>query len=180
MPESPDVPWARPDDDHGKPPQVTGALSSGVRFLLDNLRHKGAILFIGCEDGHDAAYLVQAGFEVHAMNISSAGFADIERHGVRTHCASPTEFWLFENGSFDSVIDLSSYSGEPDPDKRSFYRSELSRVLRPDGHFLISIPETFGNIEKEFGGTGFVIVASQVPKEGKTLDIIFSKKKSEK
>ncbi|NYZ73644.1 class I SAM-dependent methyltransferase [Candidatus Micrarchaeota archaeon] len=116
---------------------------------------------VRCGDGSDAAHLAHGGFAVHVMDISSAHFTSVERYGVRTHCASATEFWLFENGSFDSVMDVLCYRGEPDPDKRAFYRSELKRVLKRGGYYLISLQSAPGAREaaaREFAG--FEIVAS--------------------
>jgi hypothetical protein len=108
------------------------------------------------------------------MDVSSANFTSIERYGVQAHCASPTEFWLFENGSFDSVMDAMCYRGEPDPDRRAFYRSELKRVLKDGGYYLLSVPKGGDKPVQEFLASGFRIIASR-ESAGAALDVIMAR-----
>jgi len=162
MTESPDIPWARSDDSHGMPPKLSGILSPATGFFLEFLSSRGVrggtILMVGCKDGSDAAHLAHAGFVVHAMDVSSASFKHLARYGVHTHGASPTEFWLFDNQSFDFVIDTCCFSKEPDSSKREFYVGELRRVLRPGGHYVLSGAST------EDGFNGFDVVAQDKEK----------------
>jgi SAM-dependent methyltransferase len=106
---------------------------------------------IGCKDGRDAAHLAHAGFVVHAMDVSSASFEHLARYGVHTHCANPSEPWLFEDAYFDFVIDAHRFPG--DLGKQGFYMQELRRVLRPGGCYLLSGASCRGELR------GFDVVA---------------------
>ncbi len=177
MTESPDVIWARSDDSEGKPREFTRKPSSAAMFFFEFLSSNGiksgSLLDIGCGNGRDSVFFSKKGFDVHALDISSV--IGLERYGVKAHCASAMEFWLFETHSFEYVIDVLCYCEEPDPDKRAFYRSELSRVLDPEGFFLISVPKSYKKerIAEEF--RGFEIIASSEKLD--TLDLILSKKR---
>jgi SAM-dependent methyltransferase len=176
MTESPDVIWAKPDDSDGKPGEFKHKPSSAALFFFGFLESKhirsGALLDIGCGNGRDSVFFSKKGFEVHALDISSV--EGLERYGVKTHSASATEFWLFENHSFQFIMDVLCYCEEPDPDKQGFYRSELSRVLHPQGFFLISVPKAYGKerVAQEFAGFG--IIVSQSSED--TVDLILSRK----
>jgi|GEM_PF-3135380 len=174
MTESPDVIWAKSDDDEGKPEEFKHAPSPAALFFFDFLKSKGirsgSVLDIGCGNGRDSVFFSKHGFDVHAFDIRSA--EGLERYGVKTHCASAMEFWLFENHSFGLIMDVLCYSEEPDPDRRAFYRSELSRVLNPEGLFLIAVPKSCKKIAEEF--VGFEIVASS--EEADTLAFILFKR----
>ncbi len=174
MTESPDVIWAKPDDDEGKPGEFKHRPSPAAIFFFEFLKSKGiksgSLLDIGCGNGRDSVFFSKNGFEVHALDIHSV--EGLERYGVKAHCASAMEFWLFENHSFKLIMDVLCYCEEPDPDKRAFYRSELSRVLNTGGFFLISVPASYRKVAEEF--VGFEIVASS--EDADTLAFILSKR----
>jgi SAM-dependent methyltransferase len=186
MTESPDIPWARHDDDHGKPGEFKEKPSPAAVFFKGFISSKGirhgTVLDVGCGNGRDSVYFSQSGFEVHALDICSGPMEGLERYGVRVHCASATEFWLFENGSFDLVMDVMCYSGEPDPERKKFYRGELLRVMKDGGYFMLSVPDAFKkSAKKEFTASGFSIAASNEAQDDdggkaiRTANLILSK-----
>lgn len=164
MVESPDIPWARTEDDHGRPVDFAHRPSEAAVFLKEFLERcgvkSGALLDVGCGNGRDSVFFAKHAFDVHAMDICSQPMEGIERYGVKKHNASATEYWLFENSSFDLVLDVCCYSEQEDEGKRATYRTELSRVLKPGGYFMVSVPIAFSShVGKEF--SDFEMVAEE-------------------
>jgi SAM-dependent methyltransferase len=161
--ESPDLPWAGRYDGRLKtnpeePP------SGAAAFFLGYLRSKGVregrLIDIGCGKGRNSILFAKNGFEVHAVDRSDDVLKDLDLHGVTPHCHSVTDTWLFEDGFFDIAMDIFCYCGEADPDHRRTYLSELMRVLKPGGYYLLCMPtDSFrrDDIVKEF--RGFEILA---------------------
>ena len=157
MTESPDAPWAKHVDARIKK-RFTEPPSEAAFFLHAFLVGKGMkggrLIDLGCGNGRNAVYFAKEGFEVHAVDRSDDVLKDLDMHGVMPHCHSVTDFWLFEDSFFDIAMDIFCYSSLSDPGKKELYRSELGRVLRQEGIFLLSVPDTYGieGIKKEFGG----------------------------
>ena len=157
MTESPDVPWAKSQDHRIKKP-FREPPSRAALFFFEFLKSKGIsggrMVDLGCGNGRNAIYFAKNGFEVHAVDKSDELLKDMDLHGVMPHCHSVTEYWLFEDAFFDFAIDIFCYSEQSEDEKKKFYRSELSRVLRPGSYYLLSVPMEEGvkeKIEKEFG-----------------------------
>jgi SAM-dependent methyltransferase len=153
MTESPDVPWAKNQDSRIKKPFLEPPSPAAIflfEFLKSKGRSSGRLVDLGCGNGRNAIFFAKEGFEVHAVDRSEEVLMDMDLHGVMPHCHSVTEFWLFEDASFDIAMDFFCYNYQED-DRREFYRSELMRVLKPDGIFLLCVPEEFQETaEKEF------------------------------
>lgn len=179
MTESPDVPWARPDDEHGPPGRFASPPSTAAQgflgFLGEHGIRSGVILGLGSSSARDSVYFAQSGFHAHAMDPSP--MERIARHGVRTYSADPMEYWLFEDGSFDLIMDFLCYCKEPDPKRRETYRGQLMRVLKGSGYFLLSVPDSFGmeRAISEFRGLEPVLVRESDEAEGRTLMLILKR-----
>ena len=74
---------------------------------------------------------------------------DLDLHGVMPHCHSVTDFWLFEDSFFDIAMDIFCYCYQTEAERKELYRSELRRVLKPDGIYLLSVPAACQVVEIE-------------------------------
>jgi SAM-dependent methyltransferase len=187
MTESPDVPWERSQDGRGMPRKYEIPPSPAAvffnSFLSSQGQKKGSILDVGCGKGRDSVFFAGNGFDVSAVDKSESVVEDLDLYGVQLFCHNAMEYWLFNDSEFDNVMDVLCYAEEKDESRRATYRDELSRVLRPGGHFLISVPAAFGKekIEKEFSASGFSVVASEESEDMladgpvKTVNLILKK-----
>jgi len=183
--ESPDVPWAKRDDARVRK-RMDQKPSRAAVFFLEFLKtagvNGGRLVDLGCGVGRNAVLFVENGFEVHAVDRSDEVLKDIDLHGVMPHCHSVTDYWLFEDGFFDLAIDIFCFSEHADSEGKGFYISELSRVLKPGGYILLSIPAGFAMEKIEADFVGFEIVASETSedtiygKKEKALNLILKKK----
>jgi SAM-dependent methyltransferase/glycosyltransferase involved in cell wall biosynthesis len=104
------------------------ALAQAGRSLLD----------VGCGDGSRyARELIQAGVELHGVDVSPAAAEAAKKHGVKAVCASLSERLPFDSGSFDDAICLEVLQHLFDPEAAV---REIFRVLRPGGRFLVTVP----------------------------------------
>lgn len=158
--ENPDVPWLRNYESRSPKPFTTPPSPAAV-FFMNFLRSKGVrtagakLADIGCGSGRDSVYFARNGFEVHAIDRDGAAMGGIDLHGVRAHCHSVTDSWMFEDAFFDFAIDVLCYSGVRDAGGRKTYASELMRTLKPGGYCLLCVPDgprAVEELEKEFAG----------------------------
>jgi len=181
--QSPDIPWARSTDARIRkrieaPPSP--AVPFFIRFLGSKGIRDGRLIDLGCGNGRNAVFFAKKGFEVHAVDKSDEILADLDLHGVMPHCHSVTDSWLFEDAFFDLAIDIFCYSSQEENQKK-IYRSELARVLKSGGYFLLSVPSGYKQKQLALEFPGFSIVASQESadiidgKKEKTLDLILRK-----
>lgn len=169
--ECPDTPWGEVLDHRIKRKKVANPSHAALfflEFLKSNGIVKGRMADIGCGEGRNAVLFAGKGYEVHAIDHSDAVLKDLDLHGIKAHCYSVTDYWLFENDYFDMAMDILCYSGQKD---KGLYISELRRVLKGGGYILLSVPADYTEekIKKEF--SGFDIITSK-----KSEDILFGKK----
>lgn len=161
--ENPDTPWLR-NYESRTPKPFTSRPSPAAVFFLRFLKSAGAppgakLADIGCGSGRDSVFFARNGFEVHALDKDASAMQDIDLHGVKQHCHSATDAWLFEDGFFDLAMDVLCYSEVQDAGSRKTYVSELRRTLKQGGFYLLCIPDGPGAADaarKEFAGFGIV------------------------
>ncbi len=185
MTESPDLPWAKSHDARIKK-EFTEPPSRAAFFLHAFLAATGVrggrLIDIGCGNGRNSVFFAKEGFEVHAVDRSDDVLKDLDLHGVMPHCHSVTDFWLFEDSFFDIAMDIFCYCYQTDPEKKQLYRSELMRVLRSEGIYLLSVPSSSSveDVGKEFEGFEVLLYERSTDiVDGKsvgTLNIILKKR----
>ncbi len=182
--ESPDTPWAKRHDERLKK-RFEEPPSRGAVFFLEFLKGKGIgggrLVDIGCGNGRNAIFFANEGFEVHAVDKSDEVLKDMDLHGVMPHCHSITDYWFFEDGFFDIAMDCFCYSEQADAGRKSFYRDQLSRVLKDGGYYLLCVEESSGQaLSGEFAGFATLSSLSFEDtvngKKKKALAIIMQKK----
>lgn len=113
------------------------------------------ILDLGCGDGFFAQTVfghLQAGIDMDPGEVKRA-----QERGTYDHAivASATKM-PFKNGSFNTVISNCVIEHIPEVEK---VLSEVNRVLKPGGRFLISVPSEYWNADsfyqKVFNSIGF-------------------------
>jgi len=172
MTECPDVPWGTDDDDVDIAPAFNEQPAKAAVFFLEFLKSKriatGRIVDLGCGKGRNAIFFVKNHFEVHAIDHKDEMLKDLELHGVKAYCQDVTDFLLFEDRFFDLAMDVHCYDLQQ-PERRKNYRSELRRILSPQGYYLLSVRNmSKEEIEKEF--SDFEILSFE--KDGDSLNFI--------
>jgi len=112
-----------------------------VAMLIASLQQAGPVtaLDLGCGVGRHALAFARAGFETHAVDMSSAGLQELEKSAkaggveVAAQLAPMTEL-PFADNTFDYVLSFNViYHGDPSIVKKTI--SEITRVLKPGGTY---------------------------------------------
>lgn len=107
-------------------------------FIAQNFPTPGSILVVGCGSGLEAGAMARAfGAETHGIDICESFEFDHEgsRPAILTYMDARS--LDFPSDRFDLVYSFHALEHIPDP-KRAL--AEMSRVLRPGGHFIVGTP----------------------------------------
>ena len=110
--------------------------------LLGNVEGK-RVLDLGCGAGHNAIALARAGAKVIAVDSSADQVAEARRaaeaHGVKVelHHAPLAELAFVRADTIDAVVSAFGLATVGDVDR--VFR-QVDRVLRPEHHFVLSLP----------------------------------------
>ncbi|MBI5047234.1 class I SAM-dependent methyltransferase [Candidatus Micrarchaeota archaeon] len=184
--ESPDIPWAKRHDDRPAPKEFSEPPDQAAVFFHEFLKLKnltsGKLADVGCGNGRNAIYFAKEGYEVHAIDHNSSLVKDLDMYGVNAYSFSLFDYWFFEDGFFDFIIDSGCHSNEIVLTKKEIYVSEVKRVLKKGGFYLLastSYPiEIEKGFENDFIESGFEIVEktkTKIKNEQKTIFIMRSK-----
>ncbi|MBM3264249.1 MAG: class I SAM-dependent methyltransferase [candidate division Zixibacteria bacterium] len=139
------------------------------RMVQTYLPAGSCVLDLGCGTGYSSARLMQAGFDVTAMDISLRFLSHAhDRPSGRLHFAVGDAIELpFANASFDGVSTFCMIEHVVDIEKAF---SEIRRVLRPGGRFVNICPNYWSPviplkalIHLLHKGYGFVSFYESVP-----------------
>lgn len=126
------LPWFDPGPSLG----VVRAVEEGF------LPMTGAVLDVGCGAGSNVLYLAGLGYRAHGIDLSPgavvAARARAEREGLKVDVQEGDALALrFADESIDALVDNGCFHTIP-IGRRRRYASEVHRVLRPDGRFVLS------------------------------------------
>jgi len=133
---------------------LRGKLNSRVEQFVNRLAElclpPARILDLGCGTGEIAAAIDQMGYQVTACDFAEEMIAVARSShtgtAVKWVCLQPDwEVLPFEDGSFDGIV-ASSVFEYLDAVQR--VAAELSRVLRPDGVLLLTVPNPHHVVRK--------------------------------
>jgi SAM-dependent methyltransferase len=103
--------------------------------------YKGIVLDVGCGTGENALYLVQNGFSVIGVDLSTRAIVAAKAKAVERRLS--VDFRLanalsldFMGSHFDNVIDSGLFHTFNDNDRVSF-ASEIARVLKTNGRYFM-------------------------------------------
>jgi SAM-dependent methyltransferase len=114
-------------------PELIAALGDGW------LSPRGRVLDVGCGLGSETGYLASARWQAVGVDLSEAALARAAAgHDGAAFLRADVRLLPFRSHRFDAAIDRGCFHYLPAGD-RSRYASELRRVLRPGGRFLLRV-----------------------------------------
>lgn len=123
-----------------------GNLQTNLEFLAEaNLLKPGdRILEIGCGIGSIVSALTEQGYDITGTDISSEAIAHgLEKYGDIKLQVQVAEALPYESESFDIVLSFDLFEHIAQADR---HISEVCRVLRPGGYYLLETPNKLSNI----------------------------------
>ncbi|MHC5191610.1 MAG: class I SAM-dependent methyltransferase [Planctomycetota bacterium] len=122
-----------------------GNLQINLDFLEETHLINSAVkaLELGCGTGNLAAHLQAQGVSMVAADISETAI----EHARKTHPGiefqtHPAEELPYDDNTFDAVMSFDVLEHLPDVDR---HLSEVWRVLKPTGHYLLQTPNKLSN-----------------------------------
>ena len=102
---------------------------------------------LGCGTGRNSLYLAEHGFTVYAIDIVPDLISRLQRKAeaagmgsrLLAICGSVCDPWPAPDGAVEVAIDTFCYKHLMESEDRAAYRSELARVLKPGGQFLLTL-----------------------------------------
>ena len=141
----------------GIPSSVKTSPSGSVKWFMKFLKSKGItsgnVLDLGCGKGRNSLFFAKNGFSVSAIDFVPEIVNDLagktKGSNISCFCQSVAEKLPFASDSFDVIIDVYCYRYLLSESKQENYRKELFRVLKKNGHYLLSL----ANIDDSFFGS---------------------------
>ena len=116
-----------------------------AKFLLEHGVEGGRALDLGCGKGRNSIFLAKNGFEVYAIDFVPQLVEELNAFSASSGlkitgiCQSVTEKLPIEAKSCDVAVDVYCYKHQADKNSQKAYRSELARVLKDGGYYLLSL-----------------------------------------
>ncbi len=116
-----------------------------VRHVVEKYPKQGIAMDLGCGKGRNSVFLAENGYGVVGIDFVQSNLDELDAKAkemnlrIRTTCQSVTEPLPFPANHFDLIIDIFCYKHQIDETDRQNYRSELHRVLKPDGLLVLSL-----------------------------------------
>lgn len=100
---------------------------------------------IGCGRGRNSFYLASQGFKVTGIDLVDENIHFINEEAIKNHLSieayelDASTTWPMAFESLDVVIDVFCYKHIVNKEKQAKYRYELSRTLKKEGFYFISL-----------------------------------------
>jgi 2-polyprenyl-3-methyl-5-hydroxy-6-metoxy-1,4-benzoquinol methylase len=123
-----------------------GNLQTNLEFLTENnlLKTNDRILEIGCGIGSIVSELSGQGYDITGTDISGEAIAyGLKKYGDIKLQVQPAEELKFEDKTFDVVLSFDLFEHIARVDR---HISEVHRVLRQDGCYLLQTPNKYSNV----------------------------------
>ncbi|HUU16435.1 MAG TPA: methyltransferase domain-containing protein [Sedimentisphaerales bacterium] len=123
-----------------------GNLQTNLEFLTETnlLKQNDRILEIGCGIGSIVSELSGQGYDITGTDISGEAIAyGLKKYGDIKLEVQPAEDLQFEDQTFDVVLSFDLFEHIARIDK---HISEVHRVLRQDGYYLLQTPNKYSNV----------------------------------
>jgi len=123
-----------------------GNLQTNLEFLTETnlLKSNDRILEIGCGIGTIVFELNKQGYDITGTDISTEAIAyGLKKYGDIKLQVQPAEDLQFEDQAFDVVLSFDLFEHIARIDK---HISEVSRVLRQNGYYLLQTPNKYSNV----------------------------------
>ena len=123
-----------------------GNLQTNLDFLTmtNLLKPNDKILEIGCGIGSIVSELASQGYDITGTDISNQAIDyGLKKYGDIKLQACPAEELQFEDHSFDVVLSFDLFEHIAQVDK---HISEVHRVLKEDGSYLLQTPNKYSNV----------------------------------
>jgi ubiquinone/menaquinone biosynthesis C-methylase UbiE len=131
-------------------------LSSGVKSFLEFLEKQGSNNLIGLEMGcgkgrnvinlaHQEIVKKMYGFdfsEVAIVEVKKRAKEDYVEEKTQFKVMDATEIWEYDDSFFDFGIDCFASTDIDSPEDRQFAITQMYRVLKPGGYFLVYVMST--------------------------------------
>ncbi len=114
-------------------------LDEDLRAWFDPLMQPGSrAIDVGCGDGaRYGSHMQESGVDMYGVDISEVAVQEARQRGIDAQVASLSDPLPFEDSSFNVAICLEVLEHLVDPE---YVVREISRVLKPGGRALISVP----------------------------------------
>jgi len=123
-----------------------GNLRTNLEFITETnlLKQNDRILEIGCGIGSIVSELASRGYDITGTDISGEAIAyGLKKYGDIKLQVQPAEDLQFEDQTFDVVLSFDLFEHIARIDK---HISEVHRILRQDGYYLLQTPNKYSNV----------------------------------
>lgn len=106
---------------------------------------KGHALDIGCGQGRNSFYLASIGYNVIGIELLEENARMINEEALAkqiplyVYSQDAAANWPIEEASLDIAIDIFCYKHIVDKEKQKKYRTSLSKTLKPQGFYFVSL-----------------------------------------
>jgi SAM-dependent methyltransferase len=109
-------------------------------------QHVGRVLDFGCGVGRFAETVMEVADSYVGVDIAEGAFSFAPQLDGVSYTALPEDRIPFDDGEFDSVIAVTVLQHIVEPEQYRIWSSELSRVVKPGGFFLV-IDDAHGGLK---------------------------------
>ena len=118
---------------------------SKISPLWPQISNSARVLDIGCGAGSVSAHLVKKGYEVYGLDIQEEAVRRAQQKGLKAQVYDISRKLPFTEAFFDCVLALDILEHIFDP---MACLREVHRVLKPDGHVIVTLPLHFNLRER--------------------------------